>query len=155
MSDSLRPHGLQPTRLLCLWDFPGKSTAVGCHCLLRAVFPSFFNLSLYLAIRYCGWPEVIILPGTGSFVATKEFKDYLYLYPYLYLYTCLPIRWLQNIQGSLPLGSIGSIPLLAKGLSKVFFNITGKKHQLLGAHPSLWSNSHIHTWLLKKVWIWL
>ena len=30
-----RPHGLQPTRLLCPWDFPGKSTGVGCHCLLR------------------------------------------------------------------------------------------------------------------------
>ena len=28
-------HGLQPTRLLCPWDFPGKSTGVGCHCLLR------------------------------------------------------------------------------------------------------------------------
>ena len=28
-------HGLQPTRLLCPWDFPGKSTAVGCHCLLQ------------------------------------------------------------------------------------------------------------------------
>ena len=35
MSDSSRPHGLQPTRLLCPWDFPGKSTGVGCHCLLR------------------------------------------------------------------------------------------------------------------------
>ena len=34
MSDSLRPHGLQPTRLLCPWDFPGKSTGVGCHHLL-------------------------------------------------------------------------------------------------------------------------
>ena len=32
---SSRPHGLQPTRLLCPWDFPGKSTGVGCHCLLR------------------------------------------------------------------------------------------------------------------------
>ena len=29
-----RPHGLQPTRLLCPWDPPGKSTGVGCHCLL-------------------------------------------------------------------------------------------------------------------------
>ena len=28
----LRPHGLQPTRLLHPWDFPGKSTVVGCHC---------------------------------------------------------------------------------------------------------------------------
>ena len=35
VSDSLRPHGLQPTRLLRPWDFPGKSTGVGCHCLLR------------------------------------------------------------------------------------------------------------------------
>ena len=35
VSDSSRPHGLQPTRLLCPWDFPGKSTGVGCHCLLH------------------------------------------------------------------------------------------------------------------------
>ena len=35
MSDSLQPHGLQPTRLLRLWDFPGKSTGVGYHCLLH------------------------------------------------------------------------------------------------------------------------
>ena len=35
MFDSVRPHGLQLTRLLHPWDFPGKSTAVGCHCLLR------------------------------------------------------------------------------------------------------------------------
>ena len=34
MSNSSRPHGLQPTRLLRSWDFPGKSTGVGCHCLL-------------------------------------------------------------------------------------------------------------------------
>ena len=36
MSDSSRPHGLQPTRLLCPWDFPGKSTGVGCHCRLQS-----------------------------------------------------------------------------------------------------------------------
>ena len=34
VSDSPRSHGLQPTRLLHPWDFPGKSTGVGCHCLL-------------------------------------------------------------------------------------------------------------------------
>ena len=37
MSDSSQPHGLQPTRLLCPWGFPGKSTGVGCHCLLRTL----------------------------------------------------------------------------------------------------------------------
>ena len=35
MSDYLQPRGLQPTRLLHPWDFPGKRTGVGCHCLLR------------------------------------------------------------------------------------------------------------------------
>ena len=35
VSDPQRPHGLQPSRLLYPWDFPGKSTGVGCHCLLR------------------------------------------------------------------------------------------------------------------------
>ena len=34
-SDPHRPHGLQPSRLLHPWDFPGKSTGVGCHCLLQ------------------------------------------------------------------------------------------------------------------------
>ena len=33
VSDPQRPHGLQPSRLLCPWDFPGKSTGVGCHYL--------------------------------------------------------------------------------------------------------------------------
>ena len=41
VSESLRPHGLQPTRLLRPWDFPSKSTGVGCPCLLREVLPSF------------------------------------------------------------------------------------------------------------------
>ena len=38
MSDSLQPHGLQPTTLLCPWDFPGKSTGAGCHFPLQGIF---------------------------------------------------------------------------------------------------------------------
>ena len=38
MSDSLRPHGLQPPRLLHPWDFPGKSSGVGCRFLLQGIF---------------------------------------------------------------------------------------------------------------------
>ena len=38
--DSLRPHGLQPTRLLCPWNSPGKNTGVGFHSLLQGIFPT-------------------------------------------------------------------------------------------------------------------
>ena len=38
--DSLQLHGLQPTRLLCPWDFLGRDTGVGCHCLPQGIFPN-------------------------------------------------------------------------------------------------------------------
>ena len=40
ISDSLQPHRLQPTRLLCPLDFPGNSTGVDCHFLLQGLFPT-------------------------------------------------------------------------------------------------------------------
>ena len=40
MSDSLQPHGLQPSRLFYPWDSPGKNTEVGCHFLLQGIFPT-------------------------------------------------------------------------------------------------------------------
>ena len=40
MSDSLQSHWLLLTRLLCLWDSPGKNTGVGCHFLLQRIFPT-------------------------------------------------------------------------------------------------------------------
>ena len=45
--------------------------------------------------------------------------------------------------------------LQSKGLSRVFSNTTVQKHQFFSAQPSLWSNSHIHTWLLEKPQLWL
>ena len=38
MSNSLQPYGLQSTRFLCPWDFPGKKTGVGCDLLLRYIY---------------------------------------------------------------------------------------------------------------------
>ena len=38
VSDSLCPHGLKFTRLLCPWNFPGKNTGVDCHFLLQGIF---------------------------------------------------------------------------------------------------------------------
>ena len=55
----------------------------------------------------------------------------------------------MNIQYWFPLGLTGSISLPAKGLSRVFSSATVQKHWFFSAQLSLWSNSHIHTWLLK------
>ena len=55
-----------------------------------------------------------------------------------------------NIQDWFPLGWIGWIPLQSKGLSRVFSNTIVWKCQFISARTSLWSNSHIRIWLLKK-----
>ena len=56
----------------------------------------------------------------------------------------------MNIQDWFPLGLTGLISLQSKGLSRVFSSTTVRKHQFFGAQPSLWSDSHIHPWLLER-----
>ena len=69
--DSLRPHGLQPTRLLCHGDSPGKNTGVGCHTLLRGNFPT---QGPNPGLLHCRW-IIYHLSHQGS--------------PNTYLYTCI------------------------------------------------------------------
>ena len=59
----------------------------------------------------------------------------------------------MNIHGWFPLGLTGVI-LQFRGLSRVFSNTMVQKHQFLGAQPSSWSNSHIHSWLLERPELW-
>ena len=56
----------------------------------------------------------------------------------------------MNIRDWSPSGWTGWISLQSKGLSRVFSSTTVWKHQFFGTLPSLWSNSHIHTWPLEK-----
>ena len=49
----------------------------------------------------------------------------------------------------------GLISLLSKGLSRVFSNTTVQKHQFFSSQLSLQSNSHSHTWLPEKPYLWL
>ena len=69
--------------------------------------------------------------------------------------SALCIRWpkywiqLQN-QIWFPLGLTGLISLQSKGLSSVLSSTTVQKHQFFSIQPSLWSSSHIRTWLLEK-----
>ena len=57
----------------------------------------------------------------------------------------------MNIQVWFPLGLIGLISLQSNGFSIVFSSTTIWKHQFTSAQLSLWSNSHIHTWLIEKL----
>ena len=57
----------------------------------------------------------------------------------------------MNIQGWFHLGLTGLISLQPKEFSRAFF----WKHQFFGAQPSSCSDSHIHSWLLAKAWLWL
>ena len=61
----------------------------------------------------------------------------------------------MNIQDWSPLVLTGLIFLQSKGLSRLFSITTVLKHQFFSVQPSVWSNSHIHTWLLEKPWLWL
>ena len=56
----------------------------------------------------------------------------------------------MNIQDSFPLGWSGLISLQSKGVSRVFPNTTVQKYEFFSTPPSLWPNSHSHTWLLEK-----
>ena len=60
--------------------------------------------------------------------------------------------WLSDFHFHLGLTSL--VSLLSKRLSRVFSSTTFGKHQFFGTQPSLWSNSHICTWLLDKIWLW-
>ena len=88
VSDSSRPHGLQPTGLLCAWDFPGKSAGVGCHCFLQAdycvvsnntqnFFPSPLLLSvcLFLSLLWASFmqPKLgLLVPQNLCFKVFRE-----------------------------------------------------------------------------------
>ena len=56
----------------------------------------------------------------------------------------------MNIQDWFPLGWTGLISLQSKGLWRIFSNTTVQKHPFFDTKLSLWSNSHIHTWQVKK-----
>ena len=69
ISDSLRPHELWPTKLLCLCNFPGKNTGVGCYFLLQGIFLKQGSKPLLLAS-----PELV-----GRFFATPPGKSFNFL----------------------------------------------------------------------------
>ena len=137
MSNSLWPHALQHTRLPCPSPNPRAysnscPSSRWCHptisssgvpfssCLLSFPAPRSFPMSQFFA-------------SGGQSVGVSASAS------------VLPM----NTQDWSPLELTGLISLQSKALSRVFSNTTVQKHQFFNTQLSLWSNSHIHTWLLE------
>ena len=96
------------------------------------------------AIHFSSCPQPF--PSSGSFSMSQVFASEGQSIGASASASVLPM----NIQNWFPLGLTGLIFLLFKGLSGVFSHITIQEHQFFGTQLSLWSNSHIHTWLPEK-----
>ena len=75
VSNSLQPPGLQPIRLLCPWDFPGKNTRVSCHFILQGIFPTQRLNPCLLCLLHCK-QILYLLSHRGS--QKINFKGYFY-----------------------------------------------------------------------------
>ena len=62
MSDSVRPHRRQPTRLPCPWDSPGKNTGVGCHFLLQC-------MKVKVKVKLLSRARLLATPWTAAYQA--------------------------------------------------------------------------------------
>ena len=137
-SNSLSPPGIQHTRLPCpspthracsnscpssRWCHPTISSSMDPSSYLQSSFPALGS-----------FPMSPFLTSDGQSIGVSASAS------------VLPV----NIQGWFPLGLIGLISLLSKGLSRVFSSTTVRQCQFFVAQPSLWFNSHVHTWPLEK-----
>ena len=119
MSISLRAQGLQHARIPCPSLSPGVYWNL---CSLSC----WCYLTVSCSVNHFSY-SVQCFPALGSFFQQVG-----------------TLHQVANL-----LGLTGLISMQSKGLSRVFSNTTVQKHQCLSTQLSLWSNSHIHTWLLE------
>ena len=121
----LQPHGLLLAQIHSIESAMPSNHLILCHPLL--LLPSNFPASR-------SFPMSWLFASGGQRIGASASAS------------VLP----TNIQGWFPLGLTGLISLVSKGLSRVFSSTIVLKHIFFGTQPSLWSSSHIHTWLLEK-----
>ena len=138
VSDSLRPCGLQHVRLPCPSPIPracsnSSPSSRWCHPTISSpVVP--FSSCFQSFPAWGSFPMSWFFISGGQSIGASASASVLLMY----------------IQCWFSLGLTDLISLQSKGLSRVFSNITVQKHQFFCTQPFLWSNSHIHTWLLEK-----
>ena len=135
VTSSLRPHGLQHSRLPCPSLSPrvcSKSCPLSWWCR-----PTVSTSIAPFTVCPQSFPESGSFPMIGSSHHVAKYWSF----------TFSPSK---EFQGWFLIGSTGLMSLQPTGLSRVFSRTTIQKQQFFGNQPSLWSNSHIHTRLLKK-----
>ena len=95
------------------------------------------------------WHPLILLPSIFPSINQDLFQSWLLTVGGQSI-EALATVFLINIQGWFPLELTSLISLQSKGLSSIFSSTSLSKHQFFSTQPSLWSNSHIRTWLLEK-----
>ena len=143
MSDSLQPHERQHARPVCPSPTP-------------RVYPNSCSLSQWVHSTISSSvspfsPCLQSFPAPGSFPVSWLLASSHQIY-WNFSFSIGP----SNEYSGLISFSINWFDLLpVQGCSRVFSSSTVQKHQFFGAQPSLWSNSHIRTWLLEKPSLWL
>ena len=143
ISDSLWQRGLQLARLHCPSPSPGtcsNSCSLGWWCpptISSSVVPFSFCLQSFPVLGSFPMSQLFTSGGQSIGVSASALV--------------LPM----NIQDWSPLGSPLGLDLLAvQRTLNSLLQYHSSKHQFFGTQPSLWSNSHIHTWLLEKPQLW-
>ena len=132
VSSSLWSHGLQASGLPCPSSSLGACSqscplSQWCHPTISSCHPHILP-SIFPSIRV--FSNKPLFPSGSQSIGVSISAS------------VLPM----NIQDWIP----GLNSLLSTGISRVFPNTTVQKHQIFSAQPSLWSSSHIYTWLLEK-----
>ena len=140
---TLWPHGVQHTKLPC----PSQSPIVcsnscplnwWCHATISSSIVPFSScLQSFPASGSFPISHFLVSGGQSIGVSVSA--------------SVLPMK----IRGWFPLGLTALISLLYKRFSRVFSSTPAQKNQFFGAQLSLWSNSHIQSWLLEKPQLWL
>ena len=139
VSDSLRPYGFSTPAFPVHHQLP-ELTQIHAHWVGDAIQPSHPLSEKPFSFHLQSFP------ASGSFQMSQFFASGGQSIGVLTSTSVLPM----NIQNWFPLGWTSWISLQSKGFSRIFSNTMVQKHQFFGTQLSLYSNSHIHTWLLEK-----
>ena len=142
MSNSLWPHGPQHNRFP--WTSPSPEV-----CFNSCPLSQWYHPTILSSVSPS--PPALNLSKLQSFPLSQFFTSGSQRIGASASASILPV----NIQGWFPLKLTDLISLQSRGLSRIFSNTTVGKHQFFSSQPSLWSNSHIHTWLQEKPSLWV